>query len=305
MKTTCPACGARQSLLRVLTFWSGLHARCRACGDVYRLVETPGAVFTVLGVFGLCYVLAFWALSFVEPPAGWSPWVLLLAFAALPAMPGAAAAVLVTGWLHRLGPPDYDRVPRMSGWTFALVYLAATLAMAVLVATFATGILLLRFAEELPRPAFPAEPPAAVGLADGEAEAFAFVDLVSEPRSLAGLRGAVVFVHLFDPDTRGARQVLASIRELRKEVQDDGVLFAVVAECSRDLLAMFVDRGAPGLPYAYLDGELPQLVRDFGAARPLTFVLDQAGQVVFRHSGLANWDTEEAERFLTDLARGR
>lgn len=306
MKTTCPTCGARNGLWRILTWWSGLHLRCRACRSVYRLVETPGAVFTVLGAFGACYVLAFWALSHLSPPAGLSPPVVVLVLAAAPAAPAALAAVLTTGWLHRLGAPDPERVPRMSTATFAFVYVAASASTAILVATLATGVLLLRFGEELPRPAFgDAETAEAVALGEAEAEAFAFVDLANEPRSLARLRGSVVFVHLFDPDSRGARQVLASIRELRKEVQDDGVLFAVVAECSRDLLALFVDRGAPGLPYSYLDGELPELVRAFGAQRPVTFVVDRLGRVVFRHGGLANWDTESAELFLATLARQR
>ncbi|MDA0932144.1 MAG: hypothetical protein O3C51_01685 [Planctomycetota bacterium] len=300
MRTRCSHCGAENSLFRVLTWWSGLHARCRDCGRVFRLVETAGGVFGVMGAFGLVYLAGLYAVLQVELPADLPRYAVPLLIAGVPAAPGAAAAVLLTGVLHRMGAPDPAEVPRLGGLAYATVYAVATLSVAIIVALGAVGIVAMRFGEDLPRPDAAA---LAVDLPTTREErvAFAFVDLTGRARDLAELEGQTVLVHVFDPDTRGARQVLESLRQLRKDVQED-VLFAVVADCTRDRLAFFVDQGAPRLPYSFRDGELPAALQ--GSVRPLTFVVDPDGVIRLQHSGIAFWDTESVAQWLRGVVGG-
>jgi uncharacterized protein (DUF983 family) len=302
LRTRCSHCGAENSLFRVLTWWSGLHARCRGCGQVFRLVETAGGVFGVMMAFGLVYLAGLYVafqFDWPSPEASDLPrWVMPLLVAGLPAAPGAAAAVLVTGVLHRMGAPDPAEVPRLGGLAYASVYAFATVAVAVVVAVGATGIVAVRFGEDLPRP----DPAALVvdqSLSEAERRAFSFVDLSGRARDLEELLGETVLIHVFDPDTRGASQVLESLRQLRKDVQED-VLFAVIADCTRDRLAFFVDQGAPRLPYSFRDGELPESVR--GSVRPLTLVVDRRGVIRLQHTGIAFWDVESVAQWLRDVS---
>lgn len=304
LRTRCSHCGAENSLFRVLTWWSGLHARCRECGLVFRLVETAGGVFGVMMAFGLVYLVGLYVafqFEWPSPEASDLPrWVMPLVVAGLPAAPGAAAAVLLTGVLHRMGAPDPAEVPRLGGLAYAVVYAVATVAVAVIVAIGATGIVALRFGEDLPRPDLAALA-VDVPVSDEERLRFSFVDLTGRARDLGELRGETVLVHVFDPDTRGAREVLESLRQLRKDVQED-VLFAVVADCTRDRLAFFVDQGAPRLPYSYRDGDLPAALQ--GSVRPLTFVVDRDGAIRLQHTGIAFWDTEAMAQWLRGLSGG-
>lgn len=300
MRTRCSHCGAENSLFRVLTWWSGLHARCRDCGRVFRLVETAGGVFGVMGAFGVVYLAGLYGVLQFELPADLPRSLAPVLIAGVPAAPGAAAAVLVTGVLHRMGSPDQADVPRLGGFAYAMVYAIATLSVAIIVALGATGIVALRFGENLPRPD-PAALSVEVPLTDEERIGFSFVDLTGRARDLAELRGEAVLVHVFDPDSRGSRQVLESLRQLRKDVQED-VLFAVVADCTRDRLAFFVDQGAPRLPYSFRAGELPEALR--GSVRPLTFVVDPGGSIRLQHTGIAFWDTEAMALWLRGLSGG-
>ena len=298
MRTRCSHCGAENSLFRVLTWWSGLHARCRDCGQVFRLVETAGGVFGVMVAFGLVYLAGLYAILQVDIPTDLPGFVYPLLIAGLPAAPGGAVAVLMTGVLHRMGAPDPAEVPRLGRLAYAAVYAMATVSVAIIVTLGATGIVAMRFGEDLPRPD-PAALAVDLPLTDEERRAFAFVDLTGRARDLHELAGETVLVHVFDPDSRGARQILESLRQLRKDVQED-VLFALVADCTRDRLAFFVDQGAPRLPYAFRDGELPDVLR--GSVRPLTFVVDAAGRMRLQHTGIAFWDIEAMAQWLRELA---
>lgn len=290
-------------MFRACLYWTGLHLRCRSCGEVYRLVETTGGVVAVFAAFGAAYVLAFRAWLEVPVPVDAGPWQEAIWIAVVPAIPAVLVALFVGAWLGRMGAPRAGGITPLGSGAFATVYVLATVGTSVSVILIVFGMLLAQFGEPMPRPEF--EPRTApVAVASGEAEQFVFVDLAGTPRSLAGLNGSVVFVHLFDPDDRDARAELETIRQLRKEAVDDGVLFAVVAECSRDRLAMFVDDGAPPLPYTWTDAPLPTAFSTLGEGRPVTFVVDRDGRVVYSHAGVANWATEETRRFLAELARG-
>jgi hypothetical protein len=62
-------------------------------------------------------------------------------------------------------------------------------------------------------------------------------------------------------------------------------------------------RYAYNLPLYQVTSDVPQSV--YSGSLPTTVIFNKAGELVFKHDGMANYDSGEVEEFLTKLASAK
>ena len=160
-------------------------------------------------------------------------------------------------------------------------------------------IVLGRYGTSLPEPPMPHDP--AVVAAPDALASWDFVDPDGERRDLASLRDRPVFLHVFDVADPAARPVLQSIVRTGKKLAESGIVFVACAVTdAAELRAFETAPGAPRLPYVHAD--TPPPLDGEAAKAPTTLVLDARGRLVFRHHGIARWDTDAVRTFLRRVA---
>jgi thiol-disulfide isomerase/thioredoxin len=123
-----------------------------------------------------------------------------------------------------------------------------------------------------------------------------------EPVGFEQFRGKVVFLNFWATWCPPCVAELPGIQALYDRQLGDRVAFVLVATGDEaDKVRKFIARKGYTVPVYLLDGPLPPAY----ASRvvPTTFVLSPAGQVVARHEGLADYDTEAFRDFLGGLAQ--
>ncbi|MBK8979108.1 MAG: hypothetical protein IPM29_24705 [Planctomycetes bacterium] len=310
MHTDCPSCGTRQSAFRIFTWYSGVHARCRSCRALFRVVDSIGGLLAVTVAFGVGYLAGFVAIYdlWLAPPRddGFAvlqsaAWLLALG----PVVPGLVLGFAALGLVARRTrevPVDAASPAPPSALTYAVGYVFATLGTAVLVGVLLLGFLMLRLADPLPPVDSAAGRRAPVAVAVEDAERFVFVATDGVPRSLAGLRGGPVVLHLFAPDGRAHDACLDSLGRLRRDVLGAGVQVVVCALVDEPGWRSFVADTRVKVPFVRPQGGAEVRAPWHTEPVPATYVFDAAGAVVFATTGSQRFDTEAFERYLKELA---
>ncbi len=119
--------------------------------------------------------------------------------------------------------------------------------------------------------------------------------------SLQDLKGKVIFLNVWASWCPPCRSEMPGIAELYQESGTDGVAFVMLAiDENHDLLRRYLDQKgyqfpvylpASSIPSAYLTQSIPA-----------TFVINRQGQIVFRHEGVADYNSPEFKAFLSKLS---
>lgn len=116
---------------------------------------------------------------------------------------------------------------------------------------------------------------------------------------LRDLRGRPVFVNIWASWCGPCIEEMPTIARLHASLQEYGVAFLVVSEENRETVRKFVQQEKLSLPVYVSATRLPAELETAGL--PATFILDGAGRVVFKHIGMAEWDTAPVRDFLLAL----
>lgn len=312
MHSICPHCGARNHVLRVFTWISGVHVRCRGCRRVVRVLDSIGGLVMLGLAFSAGYIAGFVALfdlwlgpdllgdSVTAATAERASWLLAL----LPLLPAGLLSLLTLGLLaDRRGPEvaadESEASPSrgMYGFTYVLLSIAAV----ALIGVSLFGFLMVRFAEPMP-PADPSvrlEEPLQVPAED--AEEFAFIDTEGNPHTLLEMRGQPVVLQVFVPGSRQVSAGLHSLARLRREVFEDGARVVACALVEPAAFRAFCDATSVRMPFVRRLGELPAIFTPGGL--PTTWVFDAEGRLVLEQAGVRRWDVEPMIELISALAR--
>lgn len=130
-----------------------------------------------------------------------------------------------------------------------------------------------------------------------------FISLDGKPLDLASLRGKVVFINFWATWCPPCIAEMPSVNSLfNKMKNNDNVVFLMVdVDNKLKKSDAFMKRNQYDLPVygpaAYLPEEL------FTGSLPTTVIINKKGEIVFKHEGMADYDSGETEKLLNDLSK--
>ena len=116
--------------------------------------------------------------------------------------------------------------------------------------------------------------------------------------SLSDFAGQVLFVNLWATWCAPCVKEMPHIEDLASSFDADDVAFLIVSDEDPDTVAPFVLDQGWQLP-VYTVETIPPLFQS--DVIPATYVLDETGEVVFKHIGGARWDDQSAIDFIANL----
>jgi thiol-disulfide isomerase/thioredoxin len=131
--------------------------------------------------------------------------------------------------------------------------------------------------------------------------AFSFSDSGWKMISTSDLKGKVVFINFWASWCPPCRAEMPSLNELYLKLQgDDRFVFLFMNEDEDKTKAIrYIEKNHLAIPLHYPADNVPNEI--FSGTLPTTVVLDKNGKVVLKHSGMANYNTDEFIRQLKEL----
>lgn len=135
---------------------------------------------------------------------------------------------------------------------------------------------------------------------------FSLKTLEGKSVSMESLKGKVVFINIWATWCGPCRAEMPGIQKLYASIQDPDITFVMLALDKKGeeakIKKYLLDKGFTFPIYRPSDAgdrSLPELLQV--PSIPTTFVVDKAGNVVYKNVGTANYDTKKFKNFLQDL----
>lgn len=117
-------------------------------------------------------------------------------------------------------------------------------------------------------------------------------------------KGKVIFLNFWATWCPPCIAEMPSIQALYDKIEDkENIAFVMLAtNDEKEKVQKFIKRKAYTFPIYFLGNSyLPPVFHS--QAIPTTFIVNPAGKIVFKHEGIANYDTEEFEKMLEGLIK--
>lgn len=133
------------------------------------------------------------------------------------------------------------------------------------------------------------------------ATAFAFRDATGTMRTTADLKGKVVFINFWATWCPPCIAEMPSLEDLYQQFRDDDRLIFLFINEDADVqkARAFLQKKSYSLPLMTNTGQVPAQI--FSGTLPTTLILDKDGNVVFRHEGLAKYNSASFVKQLKSL----
>ncbi|WP_132055331.1 TlpA family protein disulfide reductase [Pseudocnuella soli] len=133
------------------------------------------------------------------------------------------------------------------------------------------------------------------------ATAFAFQDATGIMRTTADLKGKVVFINFWATWCPPCIAEMPSLNDLYQQFRDDDRLVFLFINEDADVqkAKAFLQKKSYSLPLMTNTGQVPAQI--FSGTLPTTLILDKDGNVVFRHEGLAKYNSASFVKQLKSL----
>jgi thiol-disulfide isomerase/thioredoxin len=142
----------------------------------------------------------------------------------------------------------------------------------------------------------------AVPVSDIAAADIAFMNAKRQTLRVNQLKGKVVVINFWATWCPPCIAEMPSLNKLHQKFKDNPrvVFITVDADGDLDKSAYFMAENKYTLPLYRVNSEIPQTL--FGGSLPTTVFLDKTGQMVLRHEGAANYDSDKVLAYLNQLA---
>ena len=122
--------------------------------------------------------------------------------------------------------------------------------------------------------------------------------------SMEQFRGQVVFLNIWATWCPPCIAEMPGVNSLYNDVKDQDVVFIMLSvDEDFEKALRFRDRKGYDFEVYQVDGGIPRMY--YTQTIPTTFVIDANGELVFTHTGMANYNTSEFRGFLSTLVRRR
>ena len=131
-----------------------------------------------------------------------------------------------------------------------------------------------------------------------------FSDLAGQTRRLHSLRGSVVLLNLWATWCPPCRAEMPSLENLWKRFHDrpDIAILCISDEVLVDVRSHPFPKTV-AMPLYVFTSDVPAELTVPGL--PTTFIFDREGRLVFKHTGMAQWDAPEVVAYLEELLNGQ
>ncbi|HRO43818.1 MAG TPA: TlpA disulfide reductase family protein [Flavipsychrobacter sp.] len=128
--------------------------------------------------------------------------------------------------------------------------------------------------------------------------AFSFTIADNRINDLASLRGKVVFINFWATWCPPCVAEMPSIQKLYDNLREDTNVVFLLVDMDRDLpkSKAFMEKKDYDMPLFIPVGDVPSFL--FNGSLPTTVVIDTKGEIAWKHTGAANYGTEDFRAFL-------
>ena len=132
---------------------------------------------------------------------------------------------------------------------------------------------------------------------------FKIKDLDGNIKEVTSLKGKTIFLNFWATWCPPCIAEMPSIESLWQENKEKDITFLLIStEDETEKIRKFIERKGFSFPVYQLAGPLPSSFQS--SAIPTTFVISPQGNLVYKHEGIANYNTEKFKNFLDDLNKG-
>ncbi len=134
-------------------------------------------------------------------------------------------------------------------------------------------------------------------------DAVSFTSSDGKTIDLAKLKGKVVFLNFWTTWCPPCIAEMPSVNSLYNKLKNNSNVIFVLADADGDLenSTAFMKKKNFDLPVYIPAGQIPEQL--FRGSLPTTVIINKKGEIVYSHEGMANYDSPEIEKLLTDLAK--
>lgn len=126
------------------------------------------------------------------------------------------------------------------------------------------------------------------------------VDLDGNPVNLEELKGKPIFLNFWATWCPPCRQEKPAMERARQILEKEGFQFVMVSQEKIDIIKRFHEAKPYGFKYLKTNDNI-KLLGVFEI--PQTYVYNSDGEVVFEHTGMMNWDSEETLSMLREVVK--
>lgn len=126
------------------------------------------------------------------------------------------------------------------------------------------------------------------------------VDLEGNPVKLEELRGKPIFLNFWATWCPPCRKEKPAMERARKILEKEGFQFVMISQEEMETIKRFHE----AMPYGFKYFKTTDNIKLLGVFEiPQTYVYNSDGEVVFEHTGMMNWDSEETLAMLRDVVK--
>lgn len=128
-----------------------------------------------------------------------------------------------------------------------------------------------------------------------------FVDETGIQKSLEDLKGKVVFINFWATWCPPCAAEMPTINALYNKMKNDNHFIFIMVDADNDFKRSlpFMQSHHYNFPVYNFNGNIPQTI--YSGTLPQTIIINAEGNIVQRHAGIANYDTQSMIDFLHSL----
>jgi thiol-disulfide isomerase/thioredoxin len=125
-----------------------------------------------------------------------------------------------------------------------------------------------------------------------------FINENGTRKNISALKGKVVFINFWATWCPSCVAEMPTINALYKKLKNDSNFIFIMADVDNDFQKSlsFMKKNNYNLPVYSLNGNIPAAI--FEGTTPTTTIINPEGNIVQKHEGIANYDTEAMIDFL-------
>jgi thiol-disulfide isomerase/thioredoxin len=131
----------------------------------------------------------------------------------------------------------------------------------------------------------------------------ALKSIEGESISLNNFKNKVLFLNIWATWCPPCRKEMPSIEALKNRFDQNEVQFILISPEKSDIITDYLNQTQLHLPVYRIEQNLPSVLHD--EYIPRTYIIDRFGQIVHKHVGERDWNTDEIYEFLSFLAGAR